>query len=146
MLKNSKAVSFSGRSMIDNQLVATFSANIYDTSEFRNDNDNISMVVTDSTLYEANKEAVRKDLQDFQNIVWAEQDKATKAEDEATKTENETTKVDQDKDTKTADETTKVEQDETAKVDQGGVNKADQGETTKADQGEATKTDDKATK
>lgn len=78
MLEKSKAISFSGRSMINNQLVATFSANVYDTSELRNDNDNISMVVTDNTLYEANKDAVRKDLQDFQSIVWAEQDKTTK--------------------------------------------------------------------
>ncbi|MBW7985198.1 hypothetical protein E0700_02290 [Lactobacillus helveticus] len=78
MLEKSKAISFSGRSMINNQLVATFSANVYDTSELRNDNDNISMVITDNTLYEANKDAVRKDLQDFQSIVWAEQDKTTK--------------------------------------------------------------------
>ena len=78
MLEKSKATSFSGRSMIDNQLVATFSANVYDASELRNDNDNISMVVTNSALYDANKEAVRKDLQDFQKIVWAEQDKNSK--------------------------------------------------------------------
>lgn len=78
MLEKSKATSFSGRSMIDNKLVATFSANVYDASELRNDNDNISMVVTNSALYDANKEAVRKDLQEFQNIVWAEQDKTTK--------------------------------------------------------------------
>lgn len=78
MLEKSKATSFSGRSMIDNQLVATFSANVYDATNLRNDNDNISMVVTNSALYDANKEAVRKDLQDFQNIVWAEQDKTTK--------------------------------------------------------------------
>lgn len=94
MLEKSKAISFSGRSMIDNQLVATFSANIYDTSEFRNDNDNISMIVTDSTLYEANKEAVRKDLQDFQSIVWAEQDEATKTD------QGETAKTDQNEATK----------------------------------------------
>lgn len=78
MLEKSKAISFSGRSMIDNKLVATFSANVYETDALRNDNDNISMIVTDSALYNANKEAVRKDLQEFQNIVWAEQDKTTK--------------------------------------------------------------------
>lgn len=78
MLEKSKATSFSGRSMIDNKLVATFSANVYEADALRNDNDNISMIVTDSALYNANKEAVRKDLQEFQNIVWAEQDKATK--------------------------------------------------------------------
>ena len=78
MLEKSKAISFSGRSMIDNKLVATFSANVYEADAPRNDNDNISMIVTDSALYNANKEAVRKDLQEFQNIVWAEQDKTTK--------------------------------------------------------------------
>lgn len=78
MLEKSKATSFSGRSMIDNKLVATFSANVYEADSLRNDNDNISMVVTDSALYDANKEAVRQDLQDFQKIVWAEQDKTTK--------------------------------------------------------------------
>ena len=78
MLEKSKAISFSGGSMIDNKLVATFSANVYEADALRNDNDNISMIVTDSALYNANKEAVRKDLQEFQNIVWAEQDKATK--------------------------------------------------------------------
>lgn len=78
MLEKTKATSFSGRSVIDNKLVATFSANVYETDALRNNNDNISMVVTDSALYNANKEAVRKDLQEFQNIVWAEQDKTTK--------------------------------------------------------------------
>ena len=35
------------------------------------------MIVANSKLYDDNKAAVRKDLQEFQNIVWAEQDKAT---------------------------------------------------------------------
>ena len=77
MLETSKAVSLSGRSLIDGQLAATFSANVYDEKDARNSNDNISMMVSNNTLYDANKEAVRNDLQEFQKLVWAEQDKAT---------------------------------------------------------------------
>lgn len=81
MLEKSKSVSFSGRSLIDGQLAATFSANVYDENDARNSNDNISMMVSNSALYDANKEAVRNDLQDFQKLVWAEQDKSTKTPD-----------------------------------------------------------------
>ncbi|WP_416038316.1 hypothetical protein ACM28P_01190 [Lactobacillus crispatus] len=81
MLEKSKSVSFSGRSLIDGQLAATFSANVYDENDARNNNDNISMMVSNNALYDANKEAVRNDLQDFQKLVWAEQDKSTKTPD-----------------------------------------------------------------
>lgn len=76
MLETSKAISISGRSLIDGQLAATFSANIYGENDTRNNNDNISMIVSNNALYDANKEAVRKDLQDFQKLVWTEQDKS----------------------------------------------------------------------
>lgn len=81
MLEKSKSVSFSGRSLIDGQLAATFSANVYDENDARNNNDNISMMVSNNALYDANKEVVRNDLQDFQKLVWAEQDKSTKTPD-----------------------------------------------------------------
>lgn len=81
MLETSKSVSFSGRSLIDGQLAATFSANVYDENDARNSNDNISMMVSNSVLYDANKETVRNDLQDFQKLIWAEQDKSTKTPD-----------------------------------------------------------------
>ncbi len=81
MLEKSKSVSFSGRSLIDGQLAATFSANVYDENDARNSNDNISMMVSNNALYDANKEAVRNDLQEFQKLVWAEQDKSTKTPD-----------------------------------------------------------------
>ena len=81
MLEKSKSVSFSGRSLIDGQLAATFSANVYDENDARNNNDNISMMVSNNVLYDANKETVRNDLQDFQKLVWAEQDKSTKTPD-----------------------------------------------------------------
>lgn len=78
MLETSKAISLSGRSLIDGQLAATFSANVYGENDARNSNDNISMIVSNNALYDTNKEAVRNDLQDFQKLVWAEQDKAAK--------------------------------------------------------------------
>ena len=81
MLETSKSVSFSGRSLIDGQLAATFSANVYDENDARNNNDNISMMVSNNALYDANKEVVRNDLQEFQKLVWAEQDKSTKTPD-----------------------------------------------------------------
>ena len=81
MLEKSKSVSFSGRSLIDGQLAATFSANVYDENDARNNNDNISMMVSNNALYDANKEVDRNDLQDFQKLVWAEQDKSTKTPD-----------------------------------------------------------------
>lgn len=81
MLETSKSVSFSGRSLIDGQLAATFSANVYDENDARNSNDNISMMVSNNALYDANKEAVRNDLQEFQKLVWTEQDKSTKKPD-----------------------------------------------------------------
>lgn len=75
MLETSKAVTLSARSLIDGQLAATFSANIYDEKDARNSSDNISMIVSNNQLYDQNKSAVRKDLQDFQKLVWSEQDK-----------------------------------------------------------------------
>jgi hypothetical protein len=75
MLETSKAVTLSARSLIDGQLAATFSANVYDEKDARNSSDNISMIVSNNKLYDENKTAVRKDLQDFQKLVWAEQDK-----------------------------------------------------------------------
>lgn len=75
MLETSKAVTLSARSLIDGQLVATFSANVYDENDARNSSDNISMIVSNNKLYDENKTAVRKDLQDFQQLVWEEQDK-----------------------------------------------------------------------
>lgn len=37
--------------------------------------DSISVLIQDKELYEANKEEVRKKISEFQEYVWAEQDK-----------------------------------------------------------------------
>lgn len=73
MLKTSKSIAISGRSMVDDKQVATFNANIYEANA-SGGSDNINMIITDRDLYDANKTVVRKDLQDFQTKVWSAQD------------------------------------------------------------------------
>ena len=80
MLKTSKSISISGRSMVDDKQVATFNANIYETNT-SGGSDNINMIITDRDLYDKNKSVVRKDLQDFQTKVWAAQDETAKETD-----------------------------------------------------------------
>lgn len=81
MLKTSKSIAISGRSMVDDKQVATFNANIYAANAFGG-SDNINMIITDRDLYDANKVTVRKDLQDFQTKVWSAQDEVMTGSDE----------------------------------------------------------------
>lgn len=81
MLKTSKSIAISGRSMVEDKQVATFNANIYETNT-SGGSDNINMIITDRDLYGANKTTVRKDLQDFQSKVWSAQDKVMATADE----------------------------------------------------------------
>ena len=81
MLKSSKSIAISGRSMIDDKQVATFNANIYEANA-SGGSDNINMIITDRDLYDANKVTVRKDLQDFQTKVWSAQDEVMAGSDE----------------------------------------------------------------
>lgn len=81
MLKTSKSIAISGRSMIDDKQVATFNANIYEANA-SGGSDNINMIITDRNLYDANKVTVRKDLQDFQTKVWSAQDEVMAGSDE----------------------------------------------------------------
>ena len=83
MLKTSKSIAISGRSMVDDKQVATFNANIYETNT-SGGSDNINMIITDRDLYDKNKSVVRKDLQDFQTKVWAAQDEVMAENDEKT--------------------------------------------------------------
>lgn len=80
MLKTSKSIAISGRSMVDDKQVATFNANIYEAN-VSGGSDNINMIITDRDLYDKNKSVVRKDLQDFQTKVWSAQDDVTKETD-----------------------------------------------------------------
>lgn len=81
MLKISKSIAISGRSMVDDKQVATFNANIYEAN-VSGGSDNINMIITDRDLYDANKTVVRKDLQDFQTKVWSAQDEVMAGSDE----------------------------------------------------------------
>ena len=83
MLRTSKSIAISGRSMVDDKQVATFNANIYEANA-SSGSDNINMIITDRDLYDKNKSAVRKDLQDFQAKVWSAQDEVMAENDEKT--------------------------------------------------------------
>ena len=83
MLRTSKSIAISGRSMVDDKQVATFNANIYEANA-SGGSDNINMIITDRDLYDANKVTVRKDLQDFQTKVWSAQDEVMAENDEKT--------------------------------------------------------------
>ncbi len=54
--------------------------NIYEANA-SGGSDNINMIITDRDLYDKNKSAVRKDLQDFQTKVWSAQDDVMKETD-----------------------------------------------------------------
>lgn len=81
MLRTSKSIAISGRSMVEDKQVATFNANIYEANA-SGGSDNINMIITDRDLYDKNKSAVRKDLQDFQAKVWSAQDEVMEESDE----------------------------------------------------------------
>lgn len=81
MLKTSKSIAISGRSMVDDKQVATFNANIYEANA-SGGSDNINMIITDRDLYDKNKSVVRKDLQEFQTKVWSAQDEVMAESDE----------------------------------------------------------------
>ena len=83
MLRTSKSIAISGRSMVEDKQVATFNANIYEANA-SGGSDNINMIITDRDLYDKNKSAVRKDLQDFQAKVWSAQDEVMAENDEKT--------------------------------------------------------------
>ncbi|EKW99375.1 hypothetical protein [Ligilactobacillus saerimneri] len=72
MLKTTKSITLNGESIINGTRVAYFTANLYngdggaDVSNTR---------IVDQDLYATNKQAVRADQNEFQNIVYSEQDK-----------------------------------------------------------------------
>lgn len=75
MLNTSKSITISGQSIMEGQVVAYMSANL---STDGNTSECISKNIQNQTLYDANKEDVRKDMRDFEDLVYAEQDKLVK--------------------------------------------------------------------
>ncbi|CEO05943.1 Uncharacterised protein [[Clostridium] sordellii] len=76
MLNTNKTITISGTSTIDGQIVVYMSASL---STDGTTQENLSKTVQNQEVYNKNKEAIRKDMRDFEDVVYAEQDKlATK--------------------------------------------------------------------
>ncbi|CEN74849.1 Uncharacterised protein [[Clostridium] sordellii] len=72
MLNANKTITISGTSTIDGQIVVYMSASL---STDGTTQENINKVVQNQDLYNKNKEAIRKDMRNFEDAVYAEQDK-----------------------------------------------------------------------
>lgn len=76
MLQTTKAITLTGKSVIDNQVVANFTANVYNDDA---GNDTFNTFISNHELYDANKSAVRKDSRDFQDLMYNAQDEVADA-------------------------------------------------------------------
>ena len=84
MLETTKSITLTGKSTVNNQVVANFTANVY------NDDagiDSFNTFITNKELYDANKKIVRKDSQDFQNLMYEAQDEISNSAKTNTETE-----------------------------------------------------------
>lgn len=72
MLNSNKTINLSGTSSIDGQVVVYMSASL---STDGSTQENINKSVQNQELYSKNKVAIRKDMRDFEDLVYAEQDK-----------------------------------------------------------------------
>lgn len=72
MLNTNKTITISGTATIEGQIVVYMNASL---STDGSTNENINKNINNQTLYEANKVAVRKDMRDFEDLVYEEQDK-----------------------------------------------------------------------
>ena len=75
MLVSTKSIHLSGQSIINDQQVANFNANI-NVSDNATGTDSVNMFITNRELYNANKAEVRNDLSEFQQLVFSIQDEA----------------------------------------------------------------------
>lgn len=77
MLKTGRTITINGNSMIDDKIVVYMNATLNTDGS---SNENINKNIQNQELYASNKEAVRKDMRDFEDLVFAEQDKLSKSE------------------------------------------------------------------
>lgn len=77
MLKITKNITLNGVSMIDGAQVVYMTAMI---STDGDSNSNVTKSITNKELYEANKAAVRKDMNDFENAVYDVEDELSTTE------------------------------------------------------------------
>ena len=71
MLETTKSITLTGKSTVNNQVVANFTANVYNDDA---GSDSFNTFIANKELYDANKKIVRKDSQDFQNLMYEAQD------------------------------------------------------------------------
>ncbi|NRT88099.1 hypothetical protein [Clostridium beijerinckii] len=74
MLKTNKNITITGTSMVGETQALFMSASI---STDGSNTGNISTSITNSSVYTANKTECRKDISDFQSLVYAAQDELT---------------------------------------------------------------------
>lgn len=77
MLKTGKTITINGSSVVDGQIVVYMNASL---STDGTSNENINKNIQNQELYSNNKDSVRKDMRDFEDLVFAEQDKLSKTE------------------------------------------------------------------
>lgn len=77
MLKTSKSITINGTSTIEGQIVVYMNASL---STDGSTNASINKNISNQELYNLNKDEVRKDMRDFEDLVFAEQDKLSKSE------------------------------------------------------------------
>lgn len=77
MLKTGKTITINGSAVVDGQIVVYMNASL---STDGTSNENINKNIQNQELYSNNKDAVRKDMRDFEDLVFAEQDKLSKSE------------------------------------------------------------------
>lgn len=76
MLKTSKSITINGTSTIEGQIVVYMNASL---STDGSTNASINKNISNQELYNLNKDEVRKDMRDFEDLVFAEQDKLSKS-------------------------------------------------------------------
>ena len=72
MLKTTKTINLNGESKIGDTIVANMYATLSTTGM---GNENINKTILNQDLYNENKTEVRQDMRDFEDLVYAEQDK-----------------------------------------------------------------------
>lgn len=77
MLKTSKSITINGTSTIEGQIIVYMNASL---STDGSTNASINKNISNQELYNLNKDEVRKDMRDFEDLVFAEQDKLSKSE------------------------------------------------------------------
>jgi len=84
MLKKNKSISLTGESMINGQLVARFSANVSSDNIEGSNSNSFNTYIYNQELYEANRREVRKDMADFQQYVFDQEDELIDNNENAT--------------------------------------------------------------